>query len=161
MKKLVTLLLIGIFTISIQAQKVKDVKKVNKSEFTIKADPNAGVFDFETEVLDYGTIDQNSNGVRSFKFTNTGKSPIIITRAKGSCGCTVPTVPKKPIMPGESAEIGVKYATNRVGSFSKSITLTSNASEKSKVIRIKGKVLKAGASEKNLEKPKSMMSAKQ
>jgi hypothetical protein len=161
MKKLVTLLLIGLFTISIQAQRVKDAKKVDKKEFTIKADPNAGVFNFDTEVLDYGTIDQNSNGVRAFKFTNTGKSPIIITRAKGSCGCTVPTVPKKPIMPGETAEIGVKYATNRLGSFSKSITLTSNASEPTKVIRIKGKVLKVDAAEKKLEKPKSMMSAKQ
>lgn len=156
MKKLITLLFIGVITITVNAQKKTDAKKSN--EFTIKADPNAGIFEFETETVDYGTIQQNADGKRTFKFKNVGKSPIIISKAKGSCGCTVPTVPKKPIMPGETAEIGVKYATNRVGAFSKSITLYSNASEKTKTIRIKGKVLK-GADGKSLEKPKSMMSA--
>ncbi|MDG2280286.1 MAG: DUF1573 domain-containing protein, partial [Flavicella sp.] len=55
--------------------------------------------------------------------------------------CTVPTYDKEPIMPGESGEIRVKYATNRVGRFSKTVTLTSNASEPKKVLRIKGEVL--------------------
>ena len=70
-----------------------------------------GVFQFESEVIDYGTIDQNSDGIRAFKFKNVGKSPIIITNVKTSCGCTVPSKPEGAIMPGESAEIGVKYAT--------------------------------------------------
>lgn len=151
MKKLFTLLFIGVLALSVNAQ---------KDEFTIKEDTNAGVFEFETEVLDYGTIAHKSDGKRIFKFKNTGKAPIIISKAKGSCGCTVPTIPKQPIMPGETAEIGVKYATNRVGSFSKTITIYSNASQKTKVIRIKGKVLKA-IDEKSLEKPKSMMSTNQ
>jgi len=150
MKKIFTLLFVGVLAISVNAQ---------KNDFTIKADPNAGVFEFETELVDYGTIAHNADGKRVFKFKNVGKSPIIISKAKGSCGCTVPTVPKKPIMPGETAEIGVKYATNRVGAFSKSITLYSNASEKTKTIRIKGKVLKGET--KSLEKPKSIMSANQ
>ncbi len=147
-KNLFTLLFIGVLALSVNAQ---------KSEFTIKTDPNAGVFEFVTETLDYGTIAHNSDGKRTFVFKNVGKSPIIISRAKGSCGCTVPTVPKKPIMPGETAEIGVKYSTNRVGAFSKTITLYSNASEKTKTIRVKGKVLK-GDAKGSLEKPKSMMS---
>jgi hypothetical protein len=151
MKKLFTLLFIGVLALSVNAQ---------KNEFSIKADPNAGVFEFETETLDYGIIAHNADGKRTFKFKNIGKSPIIISKAKGSCGCTVPTVPKRPIMPGETAEIGVKYATNRVGAFSKSITLFSNASEKSKVIKIKGTVLK-GEAKGSLEKPKSMMSSNQ
>ncbi len=104
-------------------------------------DSNKGVFDFETETLDYGTIAHKSDGVRAFKFKNTGNAPIVITKVKGSCGCTVPTKPKGPIMPGETAEIGVKYATDRVGAFTKTITVTSNASEATKVIKIKGKVL--------------------
>lgn len=106
------------------------------------ADSNIGAFEFETEVIDYGTIQQNANGNRSFTFKNVGKSPIIITNVKASCGCTVATKPRKPIMPGETVEIDVAYATNRIGSFSKSITITSNASENIKVLRIKGKVLK-------------------
>jgi hypothetical protein len=107
---------------------------------------DSGVFEFESQVIDYGTIAHNSDGIRAFKFTNVGKSPIVITKVKGSCGCTVPTKPKGPIMPGETAEIGVRYATDRVGAFSKTITVTSNASEASIVLKIKGKVL-AGETE--------------
>lgn len=148
MKKILSILTIIAFVLTAQAQ----------NEFTLKANSNAGVFAFETEVLDYGTIAHKSDGTRVFKFKNTGKSPIIITRAKASCGCTVPNVPKKPIMPGESAEISVKYATTRVGSFSKSITIYSNAASATKMIRIKGKVL-PGKPKTSLEKPKNMLSA--
>lgn len=103
---------------------------------------STGILDFKAETIDYGTINKNSDGNRSFSFKNTGKSPIIITSVKGSCGCTVATKPSKPIMPNETAEIGVKYDTKRVGAFSKTITVQSNASEKSKVLRIKGTVSK-------------------
>ena len=96
---------------------------------------------FETEVIDYGTISQNADGVRTFKFTNTGNQPLIISNARGSCGCTVPTWPKAPINPGESGEIKVKYATNRLGPINKSVTVTSNATEATKVLRIKGNVV--------------------
>jgi len=105
-------------------------------------DANTPVFKFKEEVIDYGKIKKNADGNRVFKFTNTGTSPLIISNAKGSCGCTVPTYDKEPIMPGESGEIRVKYATNRIGRFSKTVTITSNASETKKVLRIKGEVLK-------------------
>ena len=103
---------------------------------------DSGVFDFKTETIDYGTVNKNTDGNRSFTFKNTGTSPIFITSVKGSCGCTVATKPSKPIMPNETAEIGVKYDTKRVGPFSKTITVVSNASEKSKVLRIKGNITK-------------------
>lgn len=106
-------------------------------------DIQTGILSFKTETIDYGTINKNSNGNRTFSFKNTGKSPIIITSVKGSCGCTVATKPSKPIMPNETSEIGVTYDTKRVGSFSKTITVVSNASEKSKVLRIKGMISKA------------------
>ncbi|WP_370480032.1 DUF1573 domain-containing protein [Tamlana flava] len=101
-----------------------------------------GVFSFETTEIDYGTIEQNADGERFFKFTNTGDAPIVISNAKGSCGCTVPTYTKNMIAPGEKGEIKVKYATNRIGKFSKTVTLTSNASEPTKILKIKGEVLK-------------------
>ena len=101
-----------------------------------------GVLEFETETLDYGVVVQNSDGGRNFTFTNTGNEPIVITKVKGSCGCTVATKPSKPIMPNETATIGVKYATNRIGAFSKTITVSSNAKQGNKVLRIKGTVLK-------------------
>jgi hypothetical protein len=102
--------------------------------------PNAPEITFETEVIDYGTIEQGANGVREFKFTNTGKEPLIITNAKGSCGCTVPSWPKEPIKPGESGVIKVKYDTRRVGPINKSVTVYSNAKTPVKVLRIKGTV---------------------
>lgn len=98
---------------------------------------------FETEVIDYGTIPHKADGVRYFKFENTGSAPLVIKSVKGSCGCTVPTKPEKPIMPGQTGEIKVKYATNRVGRFTKTVTIVSNATEKPKVVRIKGEVLPA------------------
>lgn len=82
---------------------------------------------FETIDLDYGTIKQDAEPNRTFKFTNTGNEPLTITNAQGSCGCTVPTWPKEPIMPGATAEINVRYDTHRVGQFTKYITLTTNA----------------------------------
>ncbi|MGB3605894.1 MAG: DUF1573 domain-containing protein [Psychroserpens sp.] len=103
---------------------------------------NFGVFDFDTETIDYGPITQNSNGVRTFKFKNRGRAPIVISNVKTSCGCTVPTYPKRAILPGESAFIDIKYATNRLGAFSKSITIISNADQSQKRLRITGNVLK-------------------
>lgn len=103
--------------------------------------PNAPTMSFESEVVDYGTIEQGADGVREFKFTNNGKEPLIISNARGSCGCTVPTWPKEPIKPGESSVIKVKYDTKRLGAINKSVTITSNASKPTKVVRIKGKII--------------------
>ena len=101
----------------------------------IRKDYTGPVFEFESEVIDYGEIAANSDGNRVFKFKNVGKSPLIISNVKGSCGCTVPTKPEEPIMPGESGEIKVKYATNRIGPFSKTVTITSNAYEPTMVLK--------------------------
>ena len=99
--------------------------------------------EFEKDIHDYGTIKQNANGIYEFKFTNTGNEPLMISNAKGSCGCTVPKWPREPIAPGETGVIEVKYDTKRIGNFQKSVTLQSNAiNEPTKTIRIKGNVEK-------------------
>ena len=121
------------------AQTSKSSKKVTAKVEAPKVQ-GAGIV-FESETVDYGTIARNSDGKREFVFTNNGTSPLIITNATGSCGCTVPTWPKEPIAPGAKAVIGVKYATDRVGPFSKTVTLTTNAVEPTKVLTIKGNVL--------------------
>lgn len=82
---------------------------------------------FEQETIDYGTIEHNADGKREFVFTNNGTEPLVIDSTQGSCGCTVPTTPKEPIAPGAKGVIGVKYATDRVGPFTKTVTITSNA----------------------------------
>jgi hypothetical protein len=109
-------------------------------------DPNAPEIKFETEVLDYGTVKFDANGVREFKVKNTGKSPLTISNVQGQCGCTATTIdgkpgwPQEPILPGKSASIKVKYDTKRPGPFEKNVTITSNAKEPSKVVKIKGVV---------------------
>jgi len=143
MKKTLLLLFIGFIAIQAKAQDVNP-------------DSIVPIFKFEEDVIDYGDIAQNSDGNRVFKFTNIGKTPLIISQVKGSCGCTVPTKPEEPIMPGEVGEIKVKYATNRIGPFSKTVTITSNASEETKVLRIKGRVLKDDS--EDLQKKKSIVS---
>ncbi|GLB48990.1 DUF1573 domain-containing protein [Neptunitalea lumnitzerae] len=97
---------------------------------------------FDTEILDYGTVEFKGDGVREFKFTNTGNAPLVLTSVKGSCGCTVPTAPlNKPFAPGESGVIKVKYATSRVGHFTKMVTVNSNAVDAPvKKVRITGTV---------------------
>ena len=110
------------------------------STFAFAQETAAGgaAFKFETETLDYGTIENDSDGNRVFKFKNVGTEPLIISNAKGSCGCTTPEWPKEPIAPGASAEIKVHYDTKRTGNFTKTVTLTSNAAESTKVLTIKG-----------------------
>ncbi len=102
--------------------------------------PNAAEIAFVTETIDYGTIEHNADGNREFKYKNTGKENLNITNCKGSSGCTVPTWPKEPIKPGATSSIKVHYATDRVGQFEKTVTVTSNAKTASKVIKIKGVV---------------------
>lgn len=104
-------------------------------------DPNAPVIEFQSEEVDFGTIDKNSDPVRTITFKNTGKSPLVITNCKGSCGCTVPECPKDPIMPGQTGSLKVRYDTSRVGAINKTVTVKSNASNSTVYIKVVGKIL--------------------
>jgi len=132
MKKLVLLVVVGIFSFATHAQKIT----------------------FKNETVDYGQIEKGSDGVRIFEFTNTGDSPLIINDVKSSCGCTVPEKPDGPIAAGETGIIKVKYDTNRVGPIRKTITVYSNADEPVKAIKIKGTVLDPKSTKSVLEKTK-------
>ena len=106
-----------------------------------KSDIKVAVLKFKTEVIDYGTIVQNSEGHRLFTFTNTGDAPLVITKVKTSCGCTVPNYSKAPVLPGKTGEINIKYDTNRLGAFTKTITVMSNADGGNKILKIKGNIV--------------------
>ena len=102
---------------------------------------SGAMMEFESEDMDYGTITQGSEPLRVFHFTNKGTEPLTITSAKGSCGCTVPSYPKEPIAPGESGVIEVRYDTNRLGAFQKTVTLTTNETENAThILKIHGTV---------------------
>ena len=136
MKKIFVLALLVLGTIATNAQETSKKSKPSAAKVT-----GAGMV-FVTETIDYGTIAHNSDGRREFVFTNNGNAPLIITNTQGSCGCTVPTTPKEPIAPGAKGIIGVKYATDRVGPFTKTVTVSSNAAgQPTKVLTIKGNVL--------------------
>ncbi len=148
MKKILLVAVLTVFSATFSnAQTKKTAKKqpAKKEVAATKADApkveGAGML-FESETIDYGTIPHNADGKREFVFVNNGNKPLIITNATGSCGCTVPSYPKEPIAPGAKAVIGVKYATDRVGAFTKTVTVTSNAEgQASKTLTIKGNVL--------------------
>ncbi|MFV8464567.1 DUF1573 domain-containing protein [Flavobacterium sp. LB1P62] len=145
MKKIVTLVLL--LVLGVTASNAQETSKVTKKIKATTAKVSTPKVDgagmvFVTEVIDYGTIAHNADGKREFVFTNNGNKPLIITNTQGSCGCTVPTTPKEPIAPGAKGIIGVKYATDRVGAFTKTVTVTSNAAgQPTKVLTIKGTVL--------------------
>ena len=109
----------------------------------LKTAKTSASINFETEIINYGTIIQNSDGLRIFTFTNTGNAPLIISEVKTSCGCTVPTYSKEAILPGEEGEIKIKYDTKRLGSFTKTVTVLSNANLARKTLKIKGTIVTA------------------
>ena len=96
---------------------------------------------FEEMEHQYGTIMKGGNGDCEFVFWNDGDEPLILQNVKASCGCTTPTWTQKPVMPGQSGSIKVRYNTNNVGGFSKTVTVTSNAVNNDRVVlKIKGTV---------------------
>ncbi len=103
------------------------------------------VVEFKQLEIDYGKIDKNSDGTRIFEFTNTGDAPLIVNRVKSSCGCTIPSKPNEPIMPGKTGKIVVKYNTHRPGPFRKTVTVYSNAKNNVVILKIKGKVVDPNA----------------
>ena len=106
--------------------------------------PNSPEITFENIVHDYGTVNQGADGNCEFKFTNTGKEPLILSNVRTSCGCTVPSWPKEPILPGKTGAIKVNYTKmNVAGTISKQITVYSNAKNGTIVLNIKGTVLES------------------
>ena len=108
----------------------------------LSAQVSGPMINFEIETIDYGEISKGSDGVRTFIFENTGNAPLEIQGVRSSCGCTIPKKPEVPIAPGDKGEITVKYDTNRVGVFRKTITVNTNVSSKAIIaLKIKGNVL--------------------
>lgn len=101
------------------------------------------VMSFEDGVFDFGTISQGESLKHTFHFTNTGDTDLIITSVKGSCGCTVmKDWPKHPIKPGESGEINIEYLSEgKYGVQNKNVTITSNTSPATTVLRVRGEVV--------------------
>ncbi|RLD26572.1 MAG: DUF1573 domain-containing protein [Bacteroidetes bacterium] len=97
---------------------------------------------FDVYEYDFGNIAQNSNNKYVYTFTNTGKEPLVISKAKGTCGCTVPRWPKEPIAPGESGEIEIIYKPGKQkNKQSKTITITANTEPANTILKVKANVI--------------------
>jgi hypothetical protein len=98
---------------------------------------------FDQYLFDFGTIKRHADGTCSFSFTNRGDAPLVVTKVTASCGCTVPSYPKEPVLPGQSDVIRVAYNTKNVGVFSKTISVSTNdPANPTVVLTIKGTVTK-------------------
>ena len=152
MKKIILLFVTTLFVLTTSCKKENAESNVGQSDenstiieapatVATPADAKYPVFTFETIEHDFGTITQGDKVSYDFKFKNTGESDLIITDAKGSCGCTVPEYPKTPIKPGEDGTIKVSFdSTGKIGLNSKSVTLTCNIKEGKKIINIKANI---------------------
>lgn len=101
-----------------------------------------GKIEFEKTVINFGNIKEGVDEVREFKFKNTGKKALQIKNAVASCGCVVPTWSKAPIISGQSAVVSIKYVSkNRPGSFTKTITITTDPDTEPVKLTIMGEVI--------------------
>jgi len=90
----------------------------------------------------FGEIQQGESVTHDFILKNTGDADLIISAAKGSCGCTVPEWPKTPIAKGEEATIKVTFnSAGKSGKQNKTVTLVTNAIPNTKVLTINGNVI--------------------
>jgi hypothetical protein len=141
MKKLI--LIVAVITaFSFTSCKEDAASKVSKEKVAEAEtrDANAGKFPkmiFAETEFDFGTITQGTAVEHVFKFTNTGEAPLVIVSAKSSCGCTVPTYPKTPVAPGDSAEMLVKFNGSGKNQVSKTVTVTANTETGKETIKIK------------------------
>lgn len=125
-----------------QKQPVETTAVAEGQETTVVDTANAPVFKFEKEVYDFGLVNEGDTVKYDFKFKNVGRSPLIISSASASCGCTVPDYPKEPIAPGEEGVISVVFnSAGRPGVQNKIVTVTANTTPGYTELSILGSVL--------------------
>ena len=135
------LLLAILFVFAFSNFKSQDLANLNKTIETIV--PNAiTTVEWKNEVCELGEINQNVPVVAEFEFVNSGTQALIINKVLASCGCTVTSYTKKPILPGEKSKIKATYNAKLIGAFTKTITVYSNDKEGEKRLKLKGIVAK-------------------
>jgi len=121
---------------------VKKVEPIKKEQPQTQKIANVTTIKMDRKVHDFGEITSDKQPVKTqFTITNTGKKPLIITNAKGSCGCTVPTWPREPIAPGKSGIIKVSFnPKGKAGKQNKTVTIMANTDPVNTVLNIKSVV---------------------
>ena len=120
--------------------KSENIEKAKKRDVEISK--GSAVIKFDQQTFNFGTVNEGDVVNAEFTVTNVGETDLIITKAKPSCGCTVPTWPRQPIKPGESSKIIAKFNTaGKTKKQLKSITLTTNTARGREVLKITGNVI--------------------
>ena len=140
MKKSILSISLFLFIAAANAQDTKTTAPAVTPAISIE-NKNAPDFKFEIETYDFGTIKQGDKVTHDFDFVNSGKEPLVISEAHGSCGCTVPQWPKEAVAKGAKATIHVEFnSTGKMGMQDKTVTISSNAKSGQKVLHLKGNV---------------------
>jgi hypothetical protein len=116
------------------------IQWANAQTNTPKSEDMMPQFQWTSLTHDFGTIEHNKPVTAEFEFVNSGKKPLIIQSARGSCGCTGVKYPVEPIAPGEKGKIAATFNAAAVGTFHKSVTVNANTSDGSVMLFIKGEV---------------------
>jgi hypothetical protein len=131
MKKLLLSFAFGIAALGLFAQAQDAASPANEGP----------IIKFEKLEHNFGIVNEGDLATYEFKFTNSGKMPLVLTSVNASCGCTAPEWPKEPIAPGASAVVKAVYNSyQRPGSFEKFITVKTNTLQGDIVLKIKGEV---------------------
>jgi hypothetical protein len=146
MKKALTLSILSLSLLTVSCNE-NAAKKINGENVELAKQRDSEIKEggpkikFDKTEHDFGVINEGDVVETVFTFTNSGKSELIITSAKGSCGCTVPEWPKEPIMPGEDGQIKVKFNSDQKPNLQqKQITLVTNTDEGKEILKIKAQV---------------------
>ncbi len=136
MKKAIVLASFLLFVISTNAQETK-----SSAPAQLQENKNTPEIKFDVESYDFGTIKQGEKVTYDFNFVNSGKEPLIISNAQGSCGCTVPQWPKEPIAKAGKGTIHVEFnSAGKMGMQDKTVTITSNGKSSQVILHLKGNV---------------------
>lgn len=122
---------LGLMSFTVLPTKSKNIEKIKEANGII----------WKSESIDLGEIPQNKPKEVDFEFKNTGKTAVVITNVKASCGCTATDYTKTPVQPGETATVKATYNAAAKGAFSKTVTVTTNADDTPKVLSFKGTVI--------------------
>jgi hypothetical protein len=122
---------LGLMSFTVLPTKSKSIEKIKE----------ANGITWKSESIDLGAIPQNKPKVVDFEFKNTGKTAVVITNVKASCGCTATDYTKTPVQPGGTATVKATYNAATKGAFSKTVTVTTNADDAPKVLSFKGTVI--------------------
>lgn len=145
-RKIVPLLLVSILLASCQkenaAKKINKVNLVTAKSRDAKIKKGAPQISFSKTEYKFGTVKEGEIVETSFVLTNTGKSDLIITDAKASCGCTVPQWPRNAVKPGENAVVTVKFNTSgKPNRQVKTVTLYTNTVKGREILKLSGQVI--------------------